>query len=390
MILLKALFWALFTLLVYTLIGFPLLVLVRAKLFPKSYRAKDCSPSVSLIVSAHNEEQSIGEKIENILRLDYPKDRLQIIVASDGSTDGTCAIAEQYHDRGVLLLDLPRMGKAQALNASVEQAEGEILVFSDANSMFASDAIQKLVRPLADNQIGGVAGDQRYQKQQHTSEQGERAYWDFDRLLKRWESQAGHVISATGAIYAIRRRLFLPVPDGVTDDFITSTRIILQGYRLVFAEDASAYEPAASARGVEFGRKVRIMTRGLRGVMMVRALLNPFRFGFYSLQLLSHKILRRLIAVPLILLFVLSGFLAVHSTWYLTFFLLQSAFYLSAIGGLAIRNVARGPFKLLVLPSYFCMVHAAALIALMNTLRGHRIDRWEPQRTVSTGGLEST
>ncbi|MEX1026672.1 MAG: glycosyltransferase family 2 protein, partial [Candidatus Paceibacterota bacterium] len=343
-------------------------------------------PSVTLIIVAHNEEDSIGSKIENILSLDYPVDRLQVIVVSDGSSDRTCEIVSRYLDRGIKFLALPRLGKASGLNAAAERADGEILVFSDANSMFAPDALHQLVVPFADEKVGGVAGDQRYRQSISDSggEGGECAYWNFDRLLKRWESQAGHVISATGAIYAIRRHLFQPVPDGVTDDFVTSTRVILQGHRLVFADRAVAYEPPASSSGIEFGRKVRVMTRGLRGVLTVRQLLNPIRFGFYSVQLFSHKVLRRLMAVPLIILFVCSGLLVTDGVGYAIFFGFQSTFYLAAVCGIVAGSREIGRWKVFRFPAYFCMVNAAALVALVNTIRGHRIDRWEPQRTVDT------
>ncbi|EMI16420.1 glycosyl transferase family protein [Rhodopirellula maiorica SM1] len=390
MIVIAVLFYFVLATIAYTYIGFPLLVALRAMVFRKPIKAQRITPPVSLIVAAHNEEDSIEDKLLNILQLDYPADRLQVIVASDGSTDRTGEIVSRYADRGVELLTLPRMGKAYALNQAVAKASGDVLVFSDANSMYATDAIRQLAAPFADETVGGVAGDQRYRKSnddecdQGDSDEGERAYWNMDRMMKRWQSQAGHVISATGAIYAIRRSLFQQVPDGVTDDFVTSTRIILQQHRLVFAEQAAAFEPAASSSGIEFGRKVRVMTRGLRGVLMVRPLLNPFRFGFYSVQLFSHKVLRRLMVIPIMALYLLSGLLATQSIGYLIFFGLQTLFYLAATIGLLTRSTRLGRSKLLALPAFFCMVNVAALVALSNTIRGHRIDRWEPQRPLET------
>ncbi len=370
----------------YTYIGFPLLIAIRGMLISRPIDAQPITPSVTLIVAAHNEADSIESKIQNILQLDYPTDKLQILVASDGSSDQTNPIVSRYEQHGIELLNLPRMGKAHALNAAVEKAHGEILVFSDANSMYARDAVRELVAPFADAKVGGVAGDQRYRESNGDgdSDAGEQSYWNFDRLMKRWQSQAGHVISATGAIYAIRRTLFQSVPDGVTDDFVTSTRIILQGHRLVFAERAAAYESAASSSGIEFGRKVRVMTRGLRGVVMVRGLFNPFRFGFYSVQLFSHKVLRRLMVLPLLALYLLSGLLAWESTIYMAFFGLQTWFYLTAVLGLLARSSRLGRNKLFALPAFFCMVNAAALVALFNTIRGRRIDRWQPKRPVET------
>ncbi|MBK9745587.1 MAG: glycosyltransferase family 2 protein [Chloroflexi bacterium] len=375
-------FWACLVFLGYTLVLFPVLLLLRRLLSPRPYRAADITPSVSVVIAAYNEVDSIGAKLDNMLALTYPKDCLEIIVASDGSDDGTDDVVRRYLDHGVRLLSLPRQGKAGALNAAVSEAHGEILVFSDANSMYGSTAIQALVRPFADPEVGGVAGNQRYLDQQAGSADnaGERSYWQLDRLLKRLQSDSGNTISATGAIYAIRKSLFLPVPPGVTDDFVTSTRVIAAGYRLVFAADAVAYEPVASSSDREFGRKVRIMTRGLRAVLTMRELLNPFRFGFYAVQLFTHKVLRRVIVLPLLLLFVSSLFLWQENVFYLFILALQIAFYGCALLGFMFRSSRLGQLKPLAIPYFICMVYAAALVAIFNTVSGRRIDRWNPQR----------
>jgi hypothetical protein len=188
------------------------------------------------------------------------------------------------------------------------------------------------------------------------------------------------VISATGAIYAVWRDLIPPVPDGVTDDFITSTAVVAAGRRLVFAEDAAAYEPVASSGGVEYGRKVRVMTRGLRGVVLRRALLDPRRTGFYALQLLWHKLLRRLMVLPLIGLAVSSPLLLGAGPIYRFAAAGQAAFYGLAAAGIALRGRPISKSRLLAFPAYFCLVNLAALHAAVNVVRGHRIDRWEPQR----------
>jgi hypothetical protein len=171
------------------------------------------------------------------------------------------------------------------------------------------------------------------------------------------------------------------VPEGVTDDFVTSTAVIAQGYRLVFAPDAIAFEPVASTGDVEFGRKVRIMTRGLRGVVVMRELLNPRRHGFYAVQLLWHKVLRRLVAVPLVVVALSSPLLWSQGRLYQAAIVLQTGFYAAAlVGSKAPRRWTGKAAKLMRLPAYFCMVNAAALLALSNILRGIRIDRWEPAR----------
>ncbi len=381
---LKAIFWLLVGLVAYTYAGFPLLVFVRGTFFRRPYRRADHTPSVSLIVAAYNEEATIGRKLENILALDYPRDKLQVIVVSDGSTDRTNEIVRQYADRGILFLPLRRVGKAAALNAAVAEATGEILVFSDANSIYAPDAIRALVRPFADPHVGGVAGNQVYVTPGEVSPsgEGEREYWGFDRWLKFYESEAGNTISATGAIYAVRRHLFLPVPEGVTDDFVTSVRVIAQGYRLVFAPDAVAYEPVAKTEKVEFGRKVRVITRGLRGVWLVRELLDPFRYGFYAVQLFSHKVLRRMVAFPLLALLVISWGLWNAGPVYRIAALGQAVLYGCGLAGFLLRNTRVGRSRVLALPFFFCMVNAAVIVATFNLLRGQKIVLWETQRQV--------
>jgi cellulose synthase/poly-beta-1,6-N-acetylglucosamine synthase-like glycosyltransferase len=376
------LFWASAAVVGYTYVGFPIIVLVRGRLRPAPYRAADITPTVSLLVAAHNEAGGIARKLENALALDYPADRLEIVVASDGSDDETEAIVATFAESGVSLLQLPRQGKAFALDAAVAASTGEILVFSDANSQYAADAVRRLVRPFADPSVGGVAGNQRYRpgSASDATTAGEQAYWDFDRLLKEAESRAGSTISATGAIYAIRRELFRGVPVGVTDDFAVSTSVIEQGYRLVFAPDALAWEPVASSGSMEWDRKVRIMTRGLRGVFERRALLDPTRHGFYSLQLVSHKVLRRMTGIPLIALALLSPALWRRGRVYRLATVSQSAFYLLGIVGLILgrRGIAR--HRLLAAPSFFITVNAAAMTALWNVVRGRKIDRWDPAR----------
>jgi cellulose synthase/poly-beta-1,6-N-acetylglucosamine synthase-like glycosyltransferase len=378
----RILFWASVLTVLCTYIVFPLLVLVRALIRPRPHASADIRPSVSMVIAAHNEAAGIGAKLENILSLDYPADRLEVLIASDGSDDGTDEIVERYVDRGVRLLSLPRQGKAPALNAAVGAAQGEILVFSDANSLYAQDAIVALMRPFADPLVGGVAGDQRYVADGagDAIAAGEQRYWNVDRMLKAAESRAGNVISATGAIYAVRRSLFRPVPDGVTDDFFTSTGVIAQGYRLVFAPGAVAFEPVARSAELEFGRKVRVITRGLRGVLLRRELLYPRSQGFYAVQLFGHKVLRRLMVFPLAVAAVTSPLLWRHGRIYRVATVLQTGVYgLGAMGMLLARRPLGGR-KALAFPAFFCFVNVAALKATWNVLRGRRIDRWEPRR----------
>lgn len=378
----QLLFWISVGLIVYTYALFPVLVFLRGLWWRRPYESAAITPRVSLIIAAYNEAKTIEKKLENCLKLDYPHEQLEILIASDGSNDGTDDIVRPYADRGIRLLSLPRQGKAGALNSAVALSTGEILVFSDANSMYASDAMQALTRPFADPEVGGVAGNQVYLKENQNTgaDAGEHSYWNFDRKLKQSQSTAGNAISATGAIYAIRRSLFRPVAVGVTDDFAISTDVIVQGKRLVFAPDAIAYEPVAATSGLEFGRKVRVITRGLRGVLLRRELLNPFRHGFYALQLFSHKVLRRLVVFPLLVLFLANLLLWNAGVFYQLTLLAQVVFYGCGLLGFWFNGTVIGRTKLFALPFFFCMVNTASLLAAINILRGHRIDRWEPKR----------
>ncbi|MEJ7589954.1 MAG: glycosyltransferase family 2 protein [Planctomycetaceae bacterium] len=376
------LFWSSIAVILYTYLGFPLVTWLRSVLLPRPFHTAGITPNVSVLIAAHNEESSIGDKVRNMLALDYPADRLQIVVVSDGSTDRTMEILRTFNDPRVIVLELLRGGKAAALNSGAKHCTGEILVFSDANSMFDQAALRALVAPFADTTVGGVAGDQRYLKggSRSAADAGERSYWNFDRMMKDWQSRAGNVTSATGAIYAIRCSLFRTVPEGVTDDFATSTQVIAQGYRLVFAPDAVAYEPVAASSGVEFSRKVRIITRGLRGVLQMRTLLNPLLHGFYSVQLFSHKVLRRQMAFPLLLLLITSVLLARTSPVCLCAAIGQISFYGAAVVGCVLNATSVGCKKPFSIAYFFCLVNFACVIATFHSLAGRRVVVWNPQR----------
>jgi cellulose synthase/poly-beta-1,6-N-acetylglucosamine synthase-like glycosyltransferase len=385
------LFWVATAVVIYTYVGFPILVLLRARIRPRPHARADITPPVSVIIAAHDEEASIGDRVDNLLALDYPNDKLEIVIGSDGSTDRTVAEARRRDDARVHVLDLSRTGKATALNRAVAASSGEILVFSDANTAYATNAIGVLVRSFADPTVGGVAGNQVYLPATAKAGPGdsaaatavgvgERSYWDFDRIVKDAESLGGSVISATGAMYAIRRELFREVPDGVTDDFVTSTRVIAARRRLVFEPAAVAYEPVAGSSGREYSRKVRIMTRGLRGVAVARELLDPGRHGFYALQLFTHKILRRLMAIPLLVILVTSPFLWDEGPIYRVAVVGQLLVYGLGIVGLALRDHAMGRRPWFAIPAFFLLVNIASLHALWNLLSGRRIDRWQPAR----------
>jgi cellulose synthase/poly-beta-1,6-N-acetylglucosamine synthase-like glycosyltransferase len=369
--------------LLYNYVGFPLLLAVAGTIRNRQQRARPVTPAVSLLIAAYNEEACIAERLRNALTMDYPADLLEIIVASDGSTDRTVDIVKRYAADGVAVLDLPRRGKIHALTDAVRHARGEVLVFSDANTMAEPAALRALVRSFADAEVGGVVGHTGYTVDpgSESSSHGESLYWRYDTWIKELESRTGSVVSAHGGFYAIRRALFqAPSDAAVTDDFIISTAVVAQGYRLVFEREARAWEVAVPSAEREFQRRIRLMTRGLRAVACRRQLLDPRRYGFYSIVLFSHKVLRRLAVVPLLLVLAGTAVLSTSGAGYRAALIAQLMFYALAGLGHVTRGVPLGRSRFLYVPFYYCMANTAALVAVLRFLRGERITSWQPQR----------
>jgi cellulose synthase/poly-beta-1,6-N-acetylglucosamine synthase-like glycosyltransferase len=376
-------FWLAAAWLAYIYAGFTLLVALVGRLRRQDVRKRAITPRVSVVIAAYNEEAVIGERLRNVLALDYPADRVDVIVAADGCTDGTEAIVKGWGDARVRLVSIERGGKIAALDAAVRRATGDLLVFTDANVECHPGALRAITANFADPEVGGVAGRTSYRLEagSESSSRGERAYLDYDTRLKQLESFTGSVVSAQGGLYAIRRRLYRPVEDpAVTDDFAISTAVVEQGYRLVFEPEACGTEFAVPEAAREFRRRVRLMTRGLRGVMLRRRLLNPFRYGFYAVVLFSHKVLRRLAPLPLALLAVTAAWLAPAAWFYAAAAAGQAAFYALAAAGWALRRTPAGHVKALSVPFYFCMANLACAVAVAQAIGGRRIDRWQPQR----------
>lgn len=387
--LLALLFWLALLALAYGYAGYPLLVAVAGRLRDRRVQRAPVTPPTSLIIAAYNEEASIAERLENALAADYPREALEIIVASDGSTDGTEAVVATFAERGVRLLSLPRQGKIHALGEAVRVARGEILAFSDANIQMHPQALRAMARNFADPSVGGVAGHATYRLpgDGESSSRGEGLYWRYDTWLKEMESRTGSVVSAHGGLYAIRRTLFqVPSETAVTDDFAISTAVVEQGARLVFDRDALAYETAIARTDREFHRKIRLMTRAWRSVALRRRLLNPVRYGFYAVVLFSHKVLRRLLPLALLVLALTSAALAPQGGVYALAAWGQLAFYaLAALGYLA-RRSPLGHLRPIYVPFYYCLANAAAVVALFRFLQGERIVLWQPQRHVAKTG----
>lgn len=332
-----------------------------------------------MIIAAYDEAASIATKLDDLAAQDLPGQRVEIIVASDGSTDATVALASA-HPAGATVLDLARGGKAAALNAAVDACTGAIVVFTDANSRLDPDALGRLLDPFSDPEVGGVAGDQRYRSSSGGAGDSERQYWGYERTLKRLESATGNVISSTGALHAVRRELVDPVPADVTDDFYLSTGVIAKGHRLVFAPTAMAWEEPGEKGATEYRRKVRIITRGLTGVRRRRALLDPRRHGFYAPVLFLHKVARRIMFVPMIVALFASYRLRRQSRVEAALWWGQAGFYAAAAVGLAAGETSLGRHPAAALPAHFVRVNAAAAHAVGNVVTSKRYETWEHHR----------
>lgn len=378
-------FWLAASTIIYTLALFPVTVLARARLAARPHTEADITPPLTIIIAAHNEAADLPAKLQNVLAVDYPSERLEVIVASDGSTDRTVELARSVARGRVNVLDLPRSGKAGALNAALEQATGEIIAFTDANSMMSAGTLRALMRPFADSEVGGVAGNQVYTAPDAGAVVGELAHWDLDRHLKTAASRSGSVVSATGALYAVRRELVQPVIDGVTDDFYVSTGVVAAGRRLVFASEATVHEPVSSSAGEEFGRKRRVMTRGFRSLLARRELLNPFAYGWYAVQLITYKLLRRLLAIPVLTIGVASIALRRRHPFFALSAAVQLVFWLAAGVGFAARSTRLGAQKVLAIPMFVAMGLVASLRAAVDVMVGREIRQWTPARP---GGID--
>jgi cellulose synthase/poly-beta-1,6-N-acetylglucosamine synthase-like glycosyltransferase len=371
-------FYSIVGIVLYTYAGYPLLLLLLG-LFARrrSPEAAIDLPSIALIVSAHNEERIIRDKIENSLSLDYPRDRLKIIVASDGSVDGTNAIVREYEHRGIVLKAFPRReGKSATLNSAVLGITEQILVFSDANVFYREDALRALVRNFADEEVGCVVGRLVYLDTDSYVGKGESLYWRYEGLLNRLESRLSSVLVATGTIFAIRRELFRPVMKDVANDFQIPADVAQLGYGVVYDGEAVAYERSTYFFREEFSRKRRIIVRGLTGYHHLR---HAFGGAMRSFQFISRKLLRWWIGALLPVLYVVNLML-LDGKFFLGFFILQNLFYASAVVGAILR---RGHVKsrLLLVPFYFVMVNGAALAAIATWLAGGRLSSWEKAET---------
>lgn len=362
---------------VYIYVGYPLvlqlLVWVRGA---RIVRRGEALPRVSLVISAYNEADVIAGKLRNALAIDYPAELIEIVVVSDDSTDGTDAIVQSFDDPRVRLFrQSPRRGKTAGLNAVLPSLTGEIVVFSDANAMYEPDAVRMLVRNFADPAVGCVTGEARYlQGDRSTADVSERAYWNYEIWIKRLETAVGSMVGGDGAIYAIRRSLWRPLPEDAINDFLNPLQIVGGGWRGVYEPKAICYEETASGIRREWKRRVRIVSRSWRAVFQAPGVLNPFKVGLFAFCLMSHKVLRWFSGAFAIALSISAALLlpplAPADPW------LSLAIVLTVLGLLALPRTREA----LGFAFYFATINAASLTGIVKGSAGRVSGVWTTPR----------
>lgn len=384
-------FWILVFFVVYAYFGYPIVLIFLNRLLPyirknhpKPQFVANELPTVDLLIAAYNEEKIIVSKISNAVSLDYPAEKYNIYIASDGSTDGTNNIvkklAEQYPN--VHLLEFPRTGKSGMLNEAVQFLKGDIVVFSDANTEYANDSIKKLISNFARTCVGCVCGRLIYRNPgQVLSGVGESFYWRYETTLKKLESNIGYIAGANGAIYAIRRSLFTPFPPNtINDDFTLSMKIVENGHRSIYDDSAIGYEDVAPSMESEFKRHIRDGAGHYIAIIHLLRLLNPL-LGIRSFIYWSHRIIRWAIPFLLVLL-VYVNYQLTDNLLYELLFYCQVSFYGIALLGCGLSLFMKLPF-VVYMPFYFCNLNLALLLGFLKAVTGRQKTKWDSTERAS-------
>ena len=370
-------FWISGAAVAYTFVGYGALMALLARGRGVKSAATAPPPDVCAVIVAHNEEPRIAARIENLLAADYPAEKLRVLLVSDGSTDATLARAAASDPARVTVLAQPvRAGKAAGLNAALAQATGDIIVFTDARQRFAPDAIARLAAHFADPRIGAVSGALEIDAARSAAGHGVDAYWRYERSLRAAESRFDSCIGCTGAIYAIRRTLFTPLPaDTVLDDVVIPLRLAVAGHRVIHDPAALAFDPQPLEPAAELLRKRRTLAGNFQMLFRHPAWLLPAHNRLWW-QLISHKYLRLSAPIFLLILLTASAALAAHPLYGIAL-ALQLAFYLAATLGLVFPAL-RG--KLFALPAGFLFLNLTVIRAFFDYLTTADLHRWSSRQ----------
>jgi cellulose synthase/poly-beta-1,6-N-acetylglucosamine synthase-like glycosyltransferase len=380
-VMIEFLFWTACMTLVYVYALFPVLVRLLASRFGTIVSEVDLPLSVSIIVTAYNEEKGILAKLENLLALDYPNDLVDIIVASDASSDATDQLVRNCGSNRVQLLRIEgRNGKTSCQNAASAIAHGEILVFTDATTRLDAGALRALVRRFYSADVGCVAGRLMYvSRTQNVTGQGGEAYWDYEIKLRMAESALGSLVGVSGCLYAVRRSAYRAINPGLISDFVISMKMREQSLRTVLAANAVCYEETLNRGAQEMSMRVRVAIRSINALFCEKRFLNPWRYGLFAWQLWSHKLLRY--ASPFLWLIALGANVALMSRnpFYVAFFVCQIAVILAGIVGFALQS-RLAKLGILSRPYYFLLTNIASFLAALRYAQGERMVTWKPLR----------
>jgi len=382
-------FWISIFIIVYTFVGYGLVLFILLKikrLFVKSFQFKDdfILPSVTLIVAAYNEEDIIKEKIYNTLSLDYPKDKIQFLFITDGSSDTTANIIGGFSDITLLHED-NRSGKMAAIKRAIPFINGEITVFTDANTFLNNEAILALVKHYQNPKVGAVAGEKRIlvDEKADASSAGEGFYWKYESKLKKWDYELYSGVGAAGELFSIRTQLYQPVEsDTIIDDHMIAMRIAEKGHIIAYEPKAYAMETASADVSEELKRKVRIAAGGIQSILRLKQAANPFNNPIFTFQYISHRVLRWTITpFLLILVLVLNVVIAINhpSLFYVLLLAAQLVFYSFSLLGLYFekKNIR---IKALFIPYYFCIMNYAVIAGIIRYYKKNQSAAWEKSK----------
>lgn len=386
MLIIEILFWTLIGLIFYSYVGYGLVLylVVRIKrIFIKPFQPNDAyQVPVTLFVAAYNEEGYIEDKVKNCLQQHYPKDLLNIIFVTDGSTDQTPHLIEKYSHKGVELYhENKRAGKIGAMNRGMSFVKTPIVIFTDANAMLNLDAVAKIVRHYENPKVGCIAGEKRILNKTSDSAagSGEGIYWKYESALKKWDSELKSVVGAAGELFSIRTELFEHVEkDTLLDDFVMSLRVAAKNYQVVYEPEAYAIESSSASIKEELKRKIRICAGGIQSILRLKTLLNPFKYGVLTWQYISHRVLRWTVT-PLALLLVIP-----FNVWlafdghllYQSLLIAQIVFYSLALLGWYLEN-KEIRVKVLFIPFYFFIMNLSVFLGFARFIKGKQSVIWE-------------
>jgi len=365
----------------YVYIGYPIIVFIIGLLKNKKVMKRPCEPYVTILIAAFNEEDSIENTIKNKLDLDYPKDKFEIIVISDHSTDKTDEIVKEYEFQGVKLLrQAPRAGKTSALNMAVPEAKGDILVFSDANSIYAPGAVRKLVQNFSDSNVGYVTGKMIYTNPHGpTIGDGCTSYMQYENFLRQFETKIGSIVGVDGGIDAIRKELYQSMNPDQLPDFVLPLKVVEQGYRVIYEPEAILKEPILKVPKDEYKMRVRVSLRALWALSDMYHLLTFTRSKLFAWQLWSHKVLRYLCFIFLIGAYLANWYLWPKNSFYKLFFILQNMAYFSAVVSPILEKKGHLS-RLLYLINYFVLLNLASAHAFIKFVLRQKQVMWTPRK----------